>query len=928
MRDDAPETKKWPLKRLAFLRQSSVWILGFGESRIFTPEEYNIVTLLSQVAEKVTVTAVSDLGGDSSSNDMCHFGNKTVDYFRKKVGFASETKVEEQDRQDPALRKIASDYLSRSAKREEDKTFTAPVEVRVFQQINDELEYIASRIKEMVQFSGYRYRDVTVVLCNPEKYESCLHAAFARYGLDTFLDTRCTMIGTSFMQYVQSVLDMLRYNWNLSFMMNYLKSGFVYLSAAKLDRFENYCLLHGIKNKKRMLDCLSYAKTDYEKMYFENVQKVIADLDVNLREISKKKTCREKAVALHDFVVLQKEKTEAFVDEWSKVNQESALALAASYNTLDDALLALAGPIGDFEITDENFADAVLSAVSSKALRRIPSFVDQITVTDPANAYRRPCRALFIVGPDRKTFPYSSPSEGYLKNRERELISERLSMDFPNHAKDQAYSDFFAASALLQAPSDRIIFTVQNSVEPSSMVLFLKENYPAIGSIGMEHLSLSDPRILEKEGMRDYLRDVLTSRIQVEEEEKKKAILLWKKYFNGEDLSSTGEQDTSLSIPPEDIEARMSGELKMSVSSIENYVKCPYNYFCERILGVKERQVQMVQATEMGSLAHTVMQKALTQYSDEVCKAESKEEKKKVYEQYAGKDMLSWARELLAEAQTTSDEYYAYVEDPAMKMEADERTLHALAETLTETFQNIGQSTFVPMYFEKEFGKDDIPPYEITLSDKRKVSFTGTVDRVDVDPDSKSFQILDYKTGKKTINYSDLMAGISVQLPAYTIMSQELFLKELNPSGMSYVHVTTADTKTDFLASSFSEEDKEKARESSLKKAFREYNYSLMADSEALKILGEYAVERIRENCEKLFAGQFPSQPAKNKKNAEFDCKKCAYAFICNRDPDVPDYNFLPRFIAPGKKEDRRRDEFISQLKGEDKSQLKGEDKK
>ena len=82
------------------------------------------------------------------------------------------------------------------------------------------------------------------------------------------------------------------------------------------------------------------------------------------------------------------------------------------------------------------------------------------------------------------------------ENKERELISEKLSMEFPNHAKDQSYADFFTAYALLDAPTERLIFTLQNSVEPSSVILFFKETYPQIKSEILDHLEVSDPRVL------------------------------------------------------------------------------------------------------------------------------------------------------------------------------------------------------------------------------------------------------------------------------------------------------------------------------------------------------------------------------------------------------------------------------------------------
>ena len=911
---DAPETKTWPLKRLAFLRDASVWILGFAESRIFTPEEFNIVTLLAEVAREVTITAVSDLSGERTDNDLCHFGNKTVESFGKLVPFSSMERIEGVSRQHPALLKICRDYSLRAGKKEEDKGFLAPVEIRVFQQINDELEYVAARIREMVLYEGYQYRDITVVMCDQGKYESSLHAAFSRYGLDAFLDSSSRLMGTAWIQYVQAILDLCRYNWKISFVMNWMRSGFVSLSPVMVDRFENYCLLHGIKTRTKMLDCLSYAVNDGEKAYFEPVAAALSLLDRDIRTLTRRSSCREKAIALHDMIAPLHERVEDLVNEWAKAgNQEAALVLAASYNTLDDALRALAGEIGDFDISTDNFCEAVLSAVSSKKLRKIPSFVDQITVTDPGNAYRRPCRAMFIVGPARSNFPFSSPSEGYLKNREREMISEKLSIEFPNHAKDQAYSDFFTSCAMLQAPTERLIFTMQNNVELSSMVLFVKENYPAIPVVSMENLSLSDPRILRSERMRDYLRQVLTGRIPASEEDVKRALQIWRDYFARDDLSVVEEKSPLLSIPKEEIMKRFAGDLHMSVSAIESYVMCPYKYFCEKILKVEERKVQTLAYTDIGTIAHEMVEYAVSEFKNRIDAAGTGEEKEAVRVEFVARDKMSWARTLLKAAYDSG--HYVFSEDPAMKKEADGRIIRRVSETLQEVFDRIRLDECVPEVFEQDFGKGEIPPYEIGLDDGRTVSFQGTIDRVDTDPVTKSFRILDYKTGAKKIDYDAIYAGESVQLLAYMYIYKQLFRKDYSPLGVSYLRVTTANEKSPLLGQAFSEENIRAAREASLKSSYRGGTFSMTASSDDMLLAGELAIKRIKENCELLFGGKFPSKPGKFSKQPFLNCSTCAFSAVCNQDPEAPQYTALPKFPMVKGGADGKKESFWQRLK-------------
>ena len=888
---DDPVTKEWPMKRLAFLREASVWIMGFGENRNLTPEELNIVTLLEMVVSKVTFTTMAEsASGSTDSKDICHFGNQTVRAFREKFAFTSVTEVGVSDSRNQALRQVSSDYAERSCSERED--LEVPCEIRLFHQTNDELEYVAARIKEMVRFEGYRYRDITVVLCDQKKYGSALHAAFFKYGLDVFLDSKNPLIGTAWMQYMNAVMEMGCYNWELSAVMAWLKSGFVTLDPVTVQRFENFCLAHGLKHKKRILSCSEYVVTDADRELVSKVLPVLEKMDQDLKPVISAKKCKTRAVAFHDMLAPQQNMVEYYVDEWTKAgNQEAAMALAASYNEADEVLRTLAEEVGDFPISFANFCEAVITTVSSRNLSKIPSFVDQVTISDPKNAYRRPCKTMFIVGPERKNFPYTAHAEGYLKNRERELISEKLSMQFPNNAKDQTYADFFVSYALLDCPTERIIFTMQNSEEPSSVVLLMKENYPKVKYVSSDTLSLDDPRVLERERMRSYLQDVITGRIEVSEEEKEKALFIWKTVYAASDLSREFDPKLTLQVPREKMDARYPDELRMSVSSVEGYVKCPYNFFCDKILGLEEREIMRVLPTNMGTIAHSIMEMALTEFRD-AYQAESEDTKRKeVFRQYAERDKEKWVRDLLPITQ--EKEHFAYCDDPAMKMEADNKLIGASTQTLAYIFDTMDPTLYLPTQFEWEFGKDEGAACEIELEDGRKVSFKGVIDRIDVNPETKEFKILDYKTGPKEIKYNELYAGENVQLPAY----MHVFLKshpEYLPMSVGYVHVQSPKVSKNALGKSLDEDTVANARAAAVKEAFTASKYSMASSPDEMILAGKHAIDSIKKNCEKIFSGEFPAMPARIEKNAYLDCKKCKFSSVCNGEIEAPKYRFLP----------------------------------
>ena len=915
--EDAPETHSWPLKRLSFLRDASCWILGFGETRNFTPEEYNIVTKLASVASSVTLTCVA--GSDKEEGmgeDICHFGEQTIRSILKDFPPETSEKAGPAEGRNEALSTLSSDYATRSC--EVKKDLDVPCEIKVFHQISDELEYIAARIKYAVQFEKMRYRDITVVMCDLEQYSASLHAAFSKYGLDAFVDSNQPLLGTIWTQYLTSILDMSVFRFDIASVMAYLKSGFITVDTDIVQRFENFCLAHGIKSKKKMLLCDKYVSSLQEKEVVEKILPILKETAEQLSSVEKAKTCRERAVALHDMVCAKKKNVEFFVEEWQKAgNQQAALALALSCNYADDALIAMSSGLGDFPISLQNFRDALLSFLESKSLQAIPSYVDQVTITTPSQAYRRACKMMIISGSQRKNFPYTSPSEGYLRNREREVISEKLSVEFPNHAKDQSYADFFTAYALMDAPSERLVFTIQNSVEPSSVVRFLEENYPKVKSEILDHLSLNDPRVLIRAKMEDYLRDVITGRITVSDKEREEAIYIWKKYYDASELSYETIPPTELTIPKELMDQRYGDRLLMSVSSVESYLYCPYHYFCEKVLKIRERDIQQVQATEMGTLGHTIMEKALTEFRDAYLAAPDQEEKDSVLRKYRVKDKLSWSREILLRAQ--EEKRFAYCEDPALKMAADTKLLASTAETLSMIFSKLHPEKSMPTAFEWQFGDNKVPGYDLALTDGRIVTFTGTIDRIDINEEENTFNILDYKTGNKKIDFDAMYSGASVQLPAYLHVYHSQH-PALDPDGVSFIHVSRVKKKGPGLSESFDPDVEMEEHAAAVEETYVK-GYSLSADKDDMKKMGEFAISRVKENCERLYGGHFDARPAKIKKKPLLKCADCEFNQVCNGSPDAPDYNYLPTLPQLRTEEGKamkKQDVFFKKIKGEE----------
>ena len=106
-----------------------------------------------------------------------------------------------------------------------------------------------------------------------------------------------------------------------------------------------------------------------------------------------------------------------------------------------------------------------------------------------------------------------------------------------------------------------------------------------------------------------------------------------------------------------------------------------------------------------------------------------------------------------------------------------------------------------------------------------------------------------------------------------------------------------------------------------MKDTFCASNMQAGRDVEEMKQMGEFAMERIRENCEKLYAGHFDAKPGKVNKHPLMKCMDCEFNQVCNGDSAAPDYNYLPQMKKvlkeDGKAVSKKADQFFGNLRGE-----------
>lgn len=918
------QAANWPLNRLSYLRQTSIWVLGFGQLRDFTPQESEILSKLSAVCERMTVSVLADAvpispNAAADGSEAFYFGRRTLAHLRERFPGSSVESVPIDDTNPSFIRTLARRY----AERDDSKAADDSRGVRLLRLKNptDELQYVAGEIRRLVLVEGYRYGDINVVFCSPPRYESVLRAVFSEYGLDPFLDKRRPLLGTAFTRFALALLDLGTAGWSFEPLMSCLKSGICHIPSADVDRLENFCLEQGLFRGYRLFSRERFTEqNDPDGKMLSIVERVLYPIRDFVDAIGREKTGQGRARVMLQFFSEYGDRmpsglagvagqVDALATEWVHAgNQDVALALISSYHAWIDLLERLAGPMGETEMSLLNFRNMLASGMDAVYFGAIPSYLDQIQISDTRRAAQRTAKAVFVIGMGSNVFPYSAVREGYLRGTERDALSASLQVPFPSRARDQVYADSSAAYAILDSATELLYLSCPETEEPSSLITLTRNVAPDIREITTNPMTGHDPRLFSS-------APLLRFGLSLEDDPSYPVLRsLLPELYPDFSLPRRESDPFDVKIRPELLRQRYRDVEKMSVSQIEIYAACPYQHFGRYVLSLKERPVFESAANVVGSLLHRVLELSLEEYRTARAAAPDDATRDRVYAEFVSRDFEKWAKSLVEEATFEAKEPVA--RDPVFQAGDGRRMIRTAGHSLEAVFRSIEPGGYTPEYLEWKFGGDSAADLSISLSTGMRVQFRGTIDRVDTDTASGQFRIVDYKSGNKVVSYSSLYHGLSVQLPAYLYAYQTAFPSQ-KPGAAGYFHVTSP-----LFPAGFPGDKPDAARELLARDKFYALR-SIDVDGETLRRSAEYAVFKIRENCESLFGGEFSAHPRLlPERGAKPACEYCVYTAVCGIDPSRPPCRRLkpiPDTLREDGKRSRDKDRFAAALSAEHK---------
>ncbi|MBM7834097.1 helicase-exonuclease AddAB subunit AddB [Clostridium sardiniense] len=961
------------LKGCNIYEGAEIWI---DEFTTFTPQQLDVIRELAFSASKINITLCMDESGNGKDSEVTDIFNALKSTENRIIKLMEENNI---GYLEPINLNKEYPYRfkdSEELKHIEKHFFTYPFriysgknkDVRLYKANNsyDEIDMIAKDIIRLVRDKEYRYKDIAVVCRDIGAYEKITSVVFNQYDIPYFLDKKIEVLSNPLVILIMSAFEIFIQNWSYESVFKYLKSGLIKIDRNYIDILENYILAHGLKGYRWTTEEVNDGYFESEDVYEnqdellikEIMEEVRAPLMTFHKKIKGEKSVREVCTAIYELLL----ELDVFnrIDEWIEVFSEEGLeGKIKEYEQVPSMVMEILDQavdvIGDDEVSPKEFYKVLNAGFETKEIGVIPVALDQVNIGDIARVKGREVKALYIVGVNDGVLPAASKDEGILSDRDRDILKD-MGIELASTTKARAFEEQYMVYTALTIPSRYLMVTYPmadfegKSLRPSIIIPRLKRilsnlkeesdifNYPQkydeFNKITtpvptFNELILALRKQADREEVDCYWRDVFSWYMKHEGFEEKTSTI-----FKGIDYSNTGEV-----IPREKIRKlyqNENGNLRFSVSRLEKYAECPFSYFVQYGLKAKDRKIYEFSAPDLGSFMHEILDKFTNKVKEEkLAWSELNREKcREIVGSLIDVKLKEDANSIL-----NSTKRYKYFTD---------RFKRVITKSVSIISEQMKRGEFEVFRNEFEFGSmDGGEPIKLDLPTGERVYLTGRIDRIDtLNMDGNTYlRVIDYKSGAKKFDLTELYYGIQIQLLVYLDAllrnSEHILNTGAVPGAILYFKIddpiiksnkglddeeiqkqvldrlkmnglilkdaklvramdNTMDTYSLIIPASFKKDGDFSSRSS-------------VATEEQFNILREYVNMKMIELCTDMLSGKIKIEPTKNNQRAY--CNYCDYSAICQFDTSIKDNKYK---LIIKKSDDEVWQKIESQVKGEE----------
>lgn len=857
---------------------------GFSD---FTGAELDVLEVLLQKSEHVWIS----LTEDDQASEMMRLTRETEQTLKVLAG-----------KSNCACRRVFfGDQLPREAAVQTllEGLFTqAPVQpaasqavrLRSCSSVEEECRETVQSIRQLLS-QGARCREISVACTDLGLYEAPLRAACSAAGLPVYFAGETDLLATPIISAVLNALNAAAGPLDYEDAALYLKSGLPLLEQDRCDQLDLYAYRWNLRGSQWETSWELHPR-GFGELWTEQDRAELAELNdgrerafsplIHLRRrLRASQNTGEMVLALDAFLeeLQLRQRLEQKANRCLASGQgQAAQELIQLYEIVRQSLEQTWLILGQTTRSPEDFCRLYRLLLTQYRVGTIPAGLDQVHISDLPDLRYRTTKHLLVLGASDGSFPSYRTTEGILTEDERRRLAAHGVSLAPSRS-DQMDQEMCRIRAALYAALDSVTLSCAgeqpawlfrrasamypDSLQPGRTEVFL--DLAALAAWRLRHKDTSAVRLRGLDAAEQALRQLRDYRF------------------------TPLEQKT--------VQGLYGRQIYLSASRIDKYAACRFAFFLAYGLKAQPRRQAKLDPSVFGTFVHAVLEQVVKRVTT-----------------LGGFHEIT--QETLLELATEEINQYTALHFPE-QAKRDAYLFHRSKEEILDIVLDLGQelrgSLFQPVSCELEFSQSGALPPVSVQGQNASCVISGFVDRVDLyERDGKTYvRVVDYKTGKKDFDYTDILNGAGMQMLIYLFALRQYgasyFGKnQLEPAGVLYLPARKEYTLTQPMPDSetVSREHREERRRRGLIRgdadllaameaepdAPRYMPYEVgkngvkgdVADSRQMILLERHVIRTLVAMTDGIAGGNVTPNPMVRGQHSA--CRFCDYAAVCHRD--------------------------------------------
>ncbi len=772
------------------------------------------------------------------------------------------------------------------------------------QDVYQEAEFVAAAIRHLAA-QGIRYREVSVICRQPERYFGVLDVAMKKREVPCFLSQPVRVDGEPVCRFALGAFGAVQGGFGTDSLLELLKTGVSGFTAEEISDLENYAFLWRLTGQGWREAFTRHPRGFGQKLEPEDEEQLrrlnslreqlILPLErfaAATKDASGAQISQALYQLLLDFGL--EESLPEYCRQLEQAGEEDVAARQLRvWDLLMETLHQMHSILGDRKIPRERFYRLLREVMAGEDVSEIPQTVDEVIFGTAEQVRQTSPRVVFLVGVTQGDFPLNPKSSGVFSDAERR---ELLALDLPlgDPLEQKAMEERYLAYSVACMASERLYISWPRSAggedkEPSELVTQVRGIFP-----GLEPVKDLPEAYFANSSQAAFSRMAARWRENSPQAAALREFAASQEEFAGRlaALERAGGERAQRIEDSTSAQALYGQQLRLSPSQIETYHNCPFQYFCRYGLNARERRPAQVDVLQYGTLMHFLFERIFREAPEARAKRTPEELEaliRQLIEAYAAENMGGLAS-------LSGRERYRL-----------DRMARSACQLIAHVEEELAQSRFVPAHMEWRLGKD-MPPLRVETGRGSTVTVGGTIDRVDLyrAPDGRGYvRVIDYKTGNKAFHLGDVLYGLNMQMLVYlaALVEQGEYL----PAGILYMPAAEPSVSVERDAAPEEVEKAQRAQmkmsglllddvdiiqameagargefiPAKLKKDGTPDSHSAVLGAEGLRQVLEYSKQLIATMGRELEEGQAAARPSLRNQAA---CKYCPYGAVCGKE--------------------------------------------